>query len=78
MADNIVDISDHLPAVDAELVDYLKSLVVEARNGRLTGFAMIYIDGEGGMQASYLLRTQVEQIAAGVYMDLEAIKENFE
>lgn len=77
MAD-IVDIANHLPVQDPELIDYLVSLVAEARNGRLTGFAMIYIDGEGGMHSTYLLRTPVAQVAVGRFLDFEALAEHFE
>lgn len=46
MAD-VIPIEPHLPVVNKELVDTLRSMLSEAQNGRLRSYLAIYLTGDG-------------------------------
>lgn len=52
MAD-IIPIADHLPEVNAELVESLRVMLSEAQAGRLTGLAAVYITDEGDARTTF-------------------------
>ena len=45
MAD-VVDIADHLPKPDPELIESIRILLREAQAGRLTGIGLVYLTHE--------------------------------
>ena len=60
----VVDLSQHLPTVDKELVDCLRSLLSEAQNGRLRSYAAIYISGDGeSVERTHYVITLADQLA---------------
>lgn len=64
MSDNVIPLEPHLPVVDKELVDCLRSLLSEAQNGRLRSYAAVYISGDGEeVGRSHYAQTLADQIA---------------
>jgi hypothetical protein len=72
MAD-IIDISDHLPPSNPEIVESLKVLTSEAQNGRVSSIIALWVDNQGDVHAAYHIETPVASLALGVLVDLEQI-----
>jgi hypothetical protein len=49
----VVDLNARRKPVEPELVEYLRILLSEAQNGRLTGFAVAYYDDEGLLDTAF-------------------------
>lgn len=69
--DNVIDLADHLPPSNPEIVESLKVLTSEAKNGRVTSIIALWIDDGGEVHAAYHLDTPVASLALGVIVDLE-------
>jgi hypothetical protein len=64
MSDNVIPLEPHLPVVDKELVDTLRSMLSEAQNGRLRSYAAVYITGDGNeINTSHYFQCLADQIA---------------
>lgn len=53
MTDNVIHLTEHLPEVDAELVESLRTMLSEAQAGRLVGLAAVYVTDDGDAQTVY-------------------------
>lgn len=74
MTDNIIPIAGHLPKPNAELVDFMKTLLSEAMNGRLVSFATVYVSNEGTVGSSHFFATSVDEIAIGTAVNSERVE----
>jgi hypothetical protein len=64
MSDNVIPIEPHLPVVDKELMDTLRSMLSEAQSGRLRSYAAVYITGDGNeISTSHYFQCYADQIA---------------
>lgn len=72
MAD-IIPIADHLPEVNAELVESLRVMLSEAQAGRLTGLAAVYITDEGDVQNVYHIDNVLNLVAITALLHKDAL-----
>jgi hypothetical protein len=59
----VIDIQNHLPEVDKDLVDTLRTMLSEAQNGRLRSYAAVYVTQDGEIGSSYYYQCTADQIA---------------
>jgi len=72
MAD-IIPIADHLPEVNAELVESLRVMLSEAQAGRLTGLAAVYVTDEGDVQNVYHIDNVLNLVAITALLHKDAL-----
>jgi hypothetical protein len=64
MSDNVIALEPHLPVVNKELVDTLRSLLSEAQNGRLRSYAAVYVTSDGeAILTSHYFHCLADQVA---------------
>lgn len=72
MAD-IIPIADHLPEVNAELVESLRIMLSEAQAGRLTGIAAVYTTDEGDVANVYHVENVLDLVGMTALLHKDAL-----
>ena len=73
MADNVVSLADHMPDVDADLVESLRVMLAEAQAGRLVSMAAVYITDEGDVQNVYHIENVLNLVAITALLHKDAL-----
>ena len=73
MNDNVIDITAHLPEVNAELVESLRVMLSEAQAGRLTGIAAVYLTDEGEVANVYHVSNVLDLVGMTALLQKDAL-----
>jgi hypothetical protein len=73
MTDNVIALAEHLPEVDADLIESLRTMLSEAQAGRLVAMAAVYITDEGDVQNVYHIDNVLNLVAITALLHKDAI-----
>ena len=73
MTDNVIDLAEHLPEINAEVVESLRIMLAEALAGRLVALAAVYISNEGDAQTVFHIESPLILVGATAMLHKDAL-----
>ena len=72
MAD-VVNLDEHRPEVNADLIESLRTMLSEAQAGRLTGIAAVYITDDGDVANVYHVENVLDLVGMTALLHKDAL-----
>lgn len=69
----VIDIQEHLPKPDADMVESARVILSEVQAGRVIAFATVYVTSDGDIDSVYHFSNSLELVGAAAVLHQHAI-----